>query len=347
MCELNLAELSNEEVRSSILKLRNFERECEVDLLFHLIELEKRDLHLAWGYSTIYNYLVNSLGYSEASASRRVRVSKLFAKYPEIARMLRSGNTNLSCISLIASVLEKDIEKGRKLLAEITGKTCREVETLALDFRPETPKPKEFIKVIKVAVTPKAKQVETENTTNLFCNLQDSSKVEEVLAESPETEIRYEVRCSLSHETKTKLSKAQNLMVHKLKGDLVLENVFNELIDCYLAKHAKDKKVRKISRVGGNSNQESKGSKKREAIPAQVKREVYSRDNFCCSYQSEDGIKCGKESNLELDHVVPVAHGGENTVQNLRVVCREHNQFLAREVFGREFMEGKVRGVKV
>ena len=215
MIDLNLERLSNEEVKLNILRLRETERECEVDLLFYLVELEKRDLHLAWGYSSLFTYLVNALGYPEACASRRVRISRLISRYPNIARMLRFGITNLSCLSLISKVLETDLEAGSKLLAEISNKTCREVEELILAYRSDAPKPKEFIKPIKVSALPKTKLTETENLTNLFCNLQESSKVEEQLI-APKAETRYEVRCSLSQETRDKLGKAQNLMVHKL-----------------------------------------------------------------------------------------------------------------------------------
>jgi len=37
-----------------------------------------------------------------------------------------------------------------------------------------------------------------------------------------------------------------------------------------------------------------------------------------------------------------VAFGGDNSEENLRVLCREHNQFLAREMFGRDFVEEKI-----
>jgi uncharacterized membrane protein YqiK len=42
---------------------------------------------------------------------------------------------------------------------------------------------------------------------------------------------------------------------------------------------------------------------------------------------------------LELDHVQPVACGGLSTVENLRVVCRAHNQYAAEQVFGVDFVE--------
>ena len=343
----NLDKLSNEEVKESIIKLRSQERDCEVDLLHHLVEIEKRDLHLAWGYSSLFTYLVNSLGYSEACASRRVRVSRLITKYPEIPRMLRAGETNLTSLSLVSKVLEDYLGLGNSLLSQIANKPSREVEEIVQAFKPEGPKLKEFIRPVKVMVSKaQDKAGVSRNLTNLFCNLQESPKEDEVRSDAPcNSEVRFEVRCSLSKDVRHKLSQAQNLMVHKLKGDMALENVFNELLDCYLGKHSKDRKVRKVTRVAKNVTAESISSSRREAIPAGIKREVVARDQYCCSYQSEDGIKCCKTSNLEIDHITPVALGGDNSLSNLRLVCREHNQFLARRAFGGEFMKQKIMGL--
>jgi hypothetical protein len=44
---------------------------------------------------------------------------------------------------------------------------------------------------------------------------------------------------------------------------------------------------------------------------------------------------------LEYDHIVPVAHGGKSTVENVRMRCRGHNQYEAERTFGSGFMERK------
>jgi HNH endonuclease len=67
---------------------------------------------------------------------------------------------------------------------------------------------------------------------------------------------------------------------------------------------------------------------------AAVAREVFVRDGKQCSYVSADGRRCTSRRCLELDHVQPWALGGDNTVANLRVLCRAHNQRYARQCFG-------------
>ena len=56
---------------------------------------------------------------------------------------------------------------------------------------------------------------------------------------------------------------------------------------------------------------------------------------------SESGRRCEARKRLECDHIVPVAKGGRTTLENLRLVCRSHNQHLAERELGADFMERK------
>jgi len=76
-------------------------------------------------------------------------------------------------------------------------------------------------------------------------------------------------------------------------------------------------------------------------IPAHVRRAVSKRDGGCCAFTSDDGRRCGSRERLQFDHVVPVARGGESSVDNVRLLCAAHNQHAADETLGREFMEAK------
>ena len=72
----------------------------------------------------------------------------------------------------------------------------------------------------------------------------------------------------------------------------------------------------------------------RDAIPAAVKRAVWERDEGRCSWPLDGGGVCGSTHRLELDHIVPWARWGGETVANLRVVCDAHNALAARREFG-------------
>ena len=60
----------------------------------------------------------------------------------------------------------------------------------------------------------------------------------------------------------------------------------------------------------------------RQPIPRQLRHEVFKRDGYRCR-------ECGaskNETSLEIDHILPVAKGGTNDIDNLQTLCRECNR---------------------
>ncbi|MBW4564347.1 MAG: HNH endonuclease [Mojavia pulchra JT2-VF2] len=57
-------------------------------------------------------------------------------------------------------------------------------------------------------------------------------------------------------------------------------------------------------------------------IPPQVKTYVFQRDKYQCQ-------SCGKttlETDLTIDHIIPLARGGQNDISNLQTLCYTCNQ---------------------
>src|SRR5580765_6549836 len=76
-------------------------------------------------------------------------------------------------------------------------------------------------------------------------------------------------------------------------------------------------------------------------ISAETRRQVHERDAGRCTFVSENGKRCESHHMVEFDHDVSRARGGESTPENLRLLCRVHNQHKAEREFGVEFMERK------
>jgi len=60
----------------------------------------------------------------------------------------------------------------------------------------------------------------------------------------------------------------------------------------------------------------------RKSISKKLRFDVFKRDGFCCAY-------CGKrppQTTLEVDHVDPVANGGDNSITNLITSCFDCNR---------------------
>jgi hypothetical protein len=76
-------------------------------------------------------------------------------------------------------------------------------------------------------------------------------------------------------------------------------------------------------------------------IPKSVCRLVWERDGGKCAFVSADGHRCETTRRLEIDHIQPLALGGATTPDNLRLLCRPHNQFEAERVLGKDHVAKK------
>jgi len=75
------------------------------------------------------------------------------------------------------------------------------------------------------------------------------------------------------------------------------------------------------------------------AIPAAVKDKVYKRDGGKCTFVGKNGKRCSSTWNIEIDHIVPFARGGDNSPGNLRLLCAKHNLMEAQRAYGEDFMK--------
>jgi 5-methylcytosine-specific restriction endonuclease McrA len=75
---------------------------------------------------------------------------------------------------------------------------------------------------------------------------------------------------------------------------------------------------------------------RRVNIPLVIKRAIWKRDEGSCAFVSrQTGQRCGSRHRIQLDHYpTPYALGGENTEENLRLTCYQHNAFHAIQKFG-------------
>jgi 5-methylcytosine-specific restriction endonuclease McrA len=77
----------------------------------------------------------------------------------------------------------------------------------------------------------------------------------------------------------------------------------------------------------------------RSHIPRAARRAVLERDGLGCSWRDADGVRCGSQAWLEIDHQQPAGKGGSSEPENLRLLCRAHNGLAAERAYGREHME--------
>jgi len=274
----------------------------------HLAEFEDRKLHLKQGYSSLFDYCVRKLGYSDGSAQRRILSARCIKENPSLKTEFLKGKVNLCTLSLAGRSLKADQIKAEKII----GKSKKEVEVLVCKDSPVS-KPKERIKpLVTKSVTP-------ELVGDLFSPLVENKTVP--------NEERYELRFSVSKEIYEQFKTVQSRLSNSLGRDLSLERVFEKLTKSYLDSHLlADTKERDVSAAKENSRY----------ISRSLKREVFRRDKEQCCYISPDGVRCNCKHYLEIDHIKPFALGGKSNLENLRLLCSQHNKYLAQRIFGED-----------
>jgi len=73
-------------------------------------------------------------------------------------------------------------------------------------------------------------------------------------------------------------------------------------------------------------------------IPADVRREVWTRDGGRCQERLQSGGICGATHRVEFHYLHEHARGGPATSSNLTLRCAFHNFRAAESSYGEEFM---------
>ena len=145
---MNLHNLTNDILEARFKKLVKTERKITHLVLQCIAEIDRRKLYLAKAYSSLFEFLVQSHGYSPSAAMRRVDGARLLQQIPEVAEKLEDGSVNLSQLALLQRAereLKREmgatipLEIKRELLAKIENQTQLKTErmisqALDLDF---------------------------------------------------------------------------------------------------------------------------------------------------------------------------------------------------------------------
>ncbi len=155
-------------------------------------------------------------------------------------------------------------------------------------------------------------------------------------ASEPLGQQRYKIQFTAGRALHAKLREAQALLRHQIPdGDLA--EVFDRALTLLLA-DAKRKKFAQTARptMRGRSKTESSvrlGPASRH-IPAEIKREVASRDQGRCAFVGRNGQRCESRDFVEFHHIEPWATSKRHSVKGIELRCRAHNHYAAVQDYG-------------
>ncbi len=336
----NIKKLSDSELLGRTQELVAKERKLSTEILHHLMEVERRRLYAIRGFPSLFEYCVKKLGYSESAAQRRISSMRLLREIPEVEEQIQAGRLSLSVLSQAQSFfrneaksLEKPIavETKKEVLLKLEHKSTREAERelLLRSTNPQTVYRKERVRHI----TPTHLEIKFVADEDM---LNDIEKLKAILSHAhPSMSLTKLMRMLLDlglkkHDPQRQVSRKSTAKLEKkvnTESTVLLAPAVTATSE-QLAVSAT-----KMNLLGTRA--------KRTSIPANIKRAVWQRDKGKCTFKDPHTRRCCESRNfLQIDHIHPLALGGDNELENLRLLCFEHNQLHARQLLGAKKMEG-------
>jgi hypothetical protein len=326
----SFTDLSDLELLSTVKTLAANERQATAQLIAALAELDARRLYLGEGCSSLFAYCTQVLHLSEHAAYGRIEAARAARRFPIVLSLLADGSITLTTISLLSAHL--NAENHRAVLEQARHKSRRQVEVIVAALRP-LPSVPSTIRKLPTMTTAPARQEIMRPLGNVASSLPDMSAPPAAQPRQrpvvvPLTPEQYKVQFTVSRETHDKLRHAQDLLRHSIPdGDPAV--IFDRALTLLLNSLAKKKLA-----ASARSASAPRGCARRSRhIPADVKREVWKRDDGRCAFVGHQG-RCTERGFLEFHHVVPYAGGGEADDSNIQLRCRSHNAYEAELWFG-------------
>lgn len=134
---VDIFRLTNEELWRGLKDLAACERVLAADAVAYVAETQRRRLHEDHGWRSMFEYCVQSLRWSEATAYRRTHAAKAVLAYPVILEMLYDGRLHIEGVVILHAFIE-DADFA-SLLLKAVGMTTKGIESLVAERRCDPP----------------------------------------------------------------------------------------------------------------------------------------------------------------------------------------------------------------
>ena len=123
-----ISALSDRELLRQTRDMARLERHLQATIIDHLTEIDARSLYLHRGYSSLFDYAVRELGYSDGAAGRRIAAMRLCAEHAGTRERLRDGSLSLSAAAELQWAFDR---QRRRSIGGLAGARAQTAESLA------------------------------------------------------------------------------------------------------------------------------------------------------------------------------------------------------------------------
>jgi 5-methylcytosine-specific restriction endonuclease McrA len=359
-----LATVPDDELLQRLAALLNQSRRAEADLVAHIGEVDRRRLYAREAAPSMFAYCTRVLHLSGAEAYLRITAARAARRHPLLLAMLEDGRIHLSAIAKLSPHLTP--QNRDAVLRRATHRSKREIEELVAEIAPRPDAPSLVRKLPERGVfmpeptlpcsliQEEGIEAAAERSANGVVELRPDAVADPPSAQAPSAQpqqqdhasargvvealapSRYKVQFTASAELCDKLERLQGLLRGEIPdADLgaVIDRAVTQTLERLEARrYAQTRAPRSAAAVVA-----ARGSTRTTRhIPAAVRRKVFERDEGRCRYRDDTGRRCPERHELEYHHLHPFAMGGGHTLDNVRLMCRTHNLYLAEHDYGRQ-----------
>ena len=349
-----LAAVSDDDLLRRLGEILAQSRRVETELVAHIAEVDGRRLYAREAFPSMFAYCTGALHLSESEAYRRIAVARASREHPVLLAMLGDGRLHLSGIVQLAPCLTP--ENRDRLLRRATHRSKRQIEELVAELAPREDVPALMRRLpvrraapvaasaASVSTLPGMGRRVTPSLATAASTLPPaivSSQPQPAIPSTPRPVVqplapgRYKVQFTASARLQEKLERLRALLRTQVPdGDLgaVIEVAVSEKLERLEARRFATTSRPRMGLSAANTSPASRH------IPAAVRRAVRERDGNRCRYVDAAGRRCDERHRLEYHHLRPFGVGGDHRPENIHLVCRAHNGYLAEHDYGRTVM---------
>jgi hypothetical protein len=344
------------------------------DFLLALADFDGQRLWLDLGHPSLFSFLHRELGLSKGAAYYRKTAAELVQRFPEVIAPLRDGRLCFTSVVELAKVLTP--ENAGEVLPRFFHCSKGEAKALSAAILPDEAAPQRDVVTAVPAAPVRAARASAgrllpaepmligagvgigvglaRGNGEPAAGPSTAVHLDEPLHANPPpappsaptsrardgaeplTADLRRLHVTVSRRFLAKLEAARAALSHSHPG-ASMEEILEVGLELVLDLHAKRRGL------VAKPRRERRPSKP-DHIPAEVKREVWKRDEGKCQWRLDSGGICASTLRVEIDHSLAEALGGLATVENLRLLCRGHNDLAARRTFGDEWMNRYTSG---
>jgi len=339
--------MTTESLHIKLSELIKSERKITHEILLCIQQIDQTKAYAELGYPSLFEYLVKEQKYSEGAAQRRISAARLIKELPEIEKKVQEGNLNLTQLSKLATATKQDqkatgkkisTEQKREILEQMENKTGFETEQLLnqnfeCNMKPKkeiTPRKQTYDLHLKLTPEQYEKLKKVQSLLSHVVHDGGFAEIIEVLCEKFIQKKEGKALIKLSPRMEKESENKPTAGVAVKSEENIQEPLAEDKSTAATAVKLTENNQGPRDKLRATAAPAVQRPGRRIVIPVSLQRLIYQRAQACCEYVSATGHRCRSRYQTQVDHILPVAKGGQNEPANLRVLCRTHNLSEAR-----------------